>query len=529
MHPCCITEKKFKTILGKIWLGLKDMGWLGHNIEKAASNDTVGQDFFRHHRDGYKAIHVIRRSNQHGQYLEVSEFHSGARKGVIRIPAGLEKQGWKQFAGFCKGHQNTQILPTNDRRGVGEGVAVSEKKVEESLPKIMHKNLMSQTHVTAAVKSAVGSLSAETQKPIVNTHVLLNLKLELICGLDGEWAVSNVELIKTEPKPFSSLKPVTKAVGLIGPDSRPVSRQEWRPKIAQASHKAESGPAASAKTSSSTAAPPPSLEHIPDIVAATPTPEESDDVAGKWFRPKTQVAQASHKADPGPEASAETSSSTDAPPSSLEHIPDPGAASHTPEESEDEAGKWLMQFTPQPPPLPLSPNPFYLLSSEHFTETSEIPELRIVDDPAHISSLIVSDQLIGGDEVVEDEQVKWIEPLAVAYPAVEWKGETEVQEVSVQSKAPEVISGPQSDWVMEKMEEFGVVLGASYLGFEDRVLALLRTIEAETGGSKPGGVPGQKKSRVSRELRKLISNVNYDGGSSRRTTSASGRALMLSK
>jgi hypothetical protein len=480
MHPCCITERKFKTILGKIWLGLKDLVWLGNTIEKAASNDTVGKDFFRHHRDGYKAIHVIRRSNQHGQYLEVSEFHSGARKGVIRIPAGLEKQGWKQFAFFCKGHQNNQVLSSNDRRGVGVGAAVTEKEVEGNNPKIMHKDHIFQTHVTAAVKSAVGSISADTQENIVNAHVQLNLKLDLTCGLDGEWAISRAEVIKTEPKPTSLLKPVTKPVG---PVTRPVSRQEWRPKThsPQDFHKPDSGPEVSTKASSSTVESSSSLENIPDPVAALPTPEDADDEEGMWVM---QLRQ----------------------------------------------GKRL--FMPQPPPLPLSPNPFYALSTELFTESSEtieIPEVWKVDDPAHISSLIVSDQLIGGDDGVEDEQVEWIEPLAVAYPAVEWNGETEVQEVSVQSEVPEVVSGPQSDWVMEKMEEFGVVLGASYVGFEDRVLALLREIEAETGGSKPGGVPGKEKSRVSRELRNLISNVNYDGGSSRRTTSASGRALMLSK
>jgi hypothetical protein len=316
IHPFCITERKFKTTLGKIWLGLKDMGWLGNTMEMAASNDTVGKDFFRHHRDGYKAIHVIRRSNQHGQYLEVSEFHSGARKGVIRI--------------------------------------------------------------------------------------------------------------------------------------------------------------------SSTSAIPPSPEKTSDPIAA---PSSADDEAGTWVM---QLRQ----------------------------------------------GKRL--FMPQPPPLPLSPNPFYALSTELFTDSSEkieIPEIWSDDNPAHTSSMIVpeSTQIIGEDDGGWDEHVEWIEPLAVAYPAVELNGESEVQESSVQREVPEVIPGPQSDWVMEKMEEFGVVLGASYVGFEDRVLALLREIEAETGGSKTGGFPGKVKSRVSRELRNLISNVNYDGGSSRRTTSASERALMLSK
>jgi hypothetical protein len=37
------------------------------------------------------------------------------------------------------------------------------------------------------------------------------------------------------------------------------------------------------------------------------------------------------------------------------------------------------------------------------------------------------------------------------------------------------------------------------------------------------------KSKVPRELRNLISNVNYEGGSSRRNTSTSGRPLMVSQ
>ncbi|GMY26974.1 hypothetical protein FCV25MIE_22216, partial [Fagus crenata] len=47
---------------------------------------TIDQKAFEITQDGYKALHVIRRSNQHGQLLEISEFHSGSRQGVIRIP-----------------------------------------------------------------------------------------------------------------------------------------------------------------------------------------------------------------------------------------------------------------------------------------------------------------------------------------------------------------------------------------------------------------------------------------------------------
>ena len=58
------------------------------------------------------------------------------------------------------------------------------------------------------------------------------------------------------------------------------------------------------------------------------------------------------------------------------------------------------------------------------------------------------------------------------------------------------------------MQEFGVVLGASYEGFEDKVLVLLYAIEAESSITKNGEVSGTEKSRVPRELQNLVSNVN---------------------
>ena len=117
------------------------------------------------------------------------------------------------------------------------------------------------------------------------------------------------------------------------------------------------------------------------------------------------------------------------------------------------------------------------------------------------------------------------------YPAIEPPGKPEAQDSSwgEHKNAHEVLRGPHSEWLSRKMQEFGEVLGASYVGFEDRVLALLCAIEVELGISKPGVVSGKDKSLVSREVRNLISNVNYDGGSTKRTTSASARALTLSQ
>ncbi len=164
------------------------------------------------------------------------------------------------------------------------------------------------------------------------------------------------------------------------------------------------------------------------------------------------------------------------------------------------------------------------------TKDLTTPEVWAIESYAHTPSLEASEQTYStlyGDGGGWDDQAVWVEPLAVAFPTVE-ASKVQVDSVSANQGAPEDIRGPQSEWVSEKMKEFGVVLGASYEGFEDRVLALLCAIEAKSGITKPGVVSGKKKSRVPRELQNLISKVNYDGGSTR-TTSSSRRALMLSQ
>jgi hypothetical protein len=71
----------------------------------------------------------------------------------------------------------------------------------------------------------MGLISVDMPKDMVNSHVHLNLKLELGCGPDGTWVISQAELLKPEP----SQTHLTKLPN--GPSTRPVSHQVWRPKI----------------------------------------------------------------------------------------------------------------------------------------------------------------------------------------------------------------------------------------------------------------------------------------------------------
>ena len=200
---------------------------------------------------------------------------------------------------------------------------------------------------------------------------------------------------------------------------------------------------------------------------------------------------------------------------------------------------------------PLSSNPFYALSSDYMEVGKILPtaqdgvsvdESMEDDDIDRITSLEILKYEQGGvvsDVRDWDEDAMWVEPLAISLPDAEPRTKAKAifgnQEKSIGSVQPHNSNkGPQSDWGLSKLKEFGEYLGASYEGFEDRVTRLLCEIEASTGITRCTGTGTSQaivaaKPKVNRELRNLISNVNYEGGSSRRSTSTSGRAMTLSQ
>jgi hypothetical protein len=235
----------------------------------------------------------------------------------------VEQRGWLQIAALCKGVQ-TKHMVSNVRRGEVAGVVVMDKEVEGTKPKIKHQNQSIQNSVTDAMKMAVGSIAVDMPKDMINTRVKLHLNLELVCGPKGEWAISRAELQKQEPSRFE-----IKNLGhqYIGSSSRPISRQEWRPKA-----------------------------QLPQTSTPLPT-ETTRDLGSDTACPSDAECHADAK------------------------LREPVA---THEVSDRVEGIWALQlrhgqrlFVPDLPPLPLSPNPFYALSStvleKEPTEQTGIP------------------------------------------------------------------------------------------------------------------------------------------------------------
>jgi hypothetical protein len=192
--------------MGFIWVGYNDLKWLSECVNKIiVSNST--EDIFMHRHDGYKAIHVIHHSNRNGIFLEIFEFHSGSRQGVVCIPGGRNKQGWHAFAKLCKGfrdlfQQSNQNGVANLRHRVVVGGLVGH---ERGKPQITHNALNSNNNVSFSFKSGINSTEKEGLRNSslsnfnVNTH--LNINLELICGPGGKWEVSQANVTQPQAPP----------------------------------------------------------------------------------------------------------------------------------------------------------------------------------------------------------------------------------------------------------------------------------------------------------------------------------------
>ena len=308
----CITEKKFKKTVGQLWLGNNDLTWLGDILDQVVKNGK-SDEFFKHRRDGYKALHVIRRSNKHGMFLEISEFHSGSRQGVIRIPEGAERQGWVHLSKLCKGFMAPLVVPQRnipigrdmERRKGEVGVAGRDKEREAKEPRISQTYGKNGKNVINAMNLVEGNMAKDIinvplhiqTKPTINARVELVLKLELVCGPNGHWDVSWAKVTNTtggaQEKPHNpeTHSDLGKSQLKVGQEARVPLKQIWRPKSGPSSL---TGHHPSHVDSSLSTQSPGSLAKYPSIVRSPePNPTELEHVERAIVASSSMIPQPS--------------------------------------------------------------------------------------------------------------------------------------------------------------------------------------------------------------------------------------------
>jgi hypothetical protein len=139
-------------------------------------------------------------------------------------------------------------------------------------------------------------------------------------------------------------------------------------------------------------------------------------------------------------------------------------------------------------------------SSEHLMIESQVVD---VEDPGAIV-------VIDGGEVVGSEELVplMVEPLAVAGPQDMEHASGEVDKGS--GRTP-------SERVLRRLRGVGKVLGASFEGYEQRVMDLLMDIEARHQQKKDELLSTRRSSgrKYCRELKGLVSSINYEAKASR--------------
>jgi hypothetical protein len=96
MDPYHIMERRGR-FRGSLWIGIGGLRWILGVIAKARTTTSPLEGFFEFFRDGYRVIELSCLSNRGGRFMEVSEYHSGAHRGSIRIPEGRRGAGWSLF------------------------------------------------------------------------------------------------------------------------------------------------------------------------------------------------------------------------------------------------------------------------------------------------------------------------------------------------------------------------------------------------------------------------------------------------
>lgn len=96
MDPYHIMERRGR-LCGSMWLGLGGLRWLVNVILKLRNWNGTLAGFFEFLRDGYRVIEISCLSDYGGRFLDVSEYHSGAHRGNIRIPKGRRGAGRSLF------------------------------------------------------------------------------------------------------------------------------------------------------------------------------------------------------------------------------------------------------------------------------------------------------------------------------------------------------------------------------------------------------------------------------------------------
>lgn len=97
-------------------MGLKSFKWLINTWGLLRQNkDPKG--FFCFLRTEYSALELSCLQNEHGRFVEISEYHGGVQRGGIRVLEGFWGKGWDRFAKELDSFFPGKAVPVKNQAG----------------------------------------------------------------------------------------------------------------------------------------------------------------------------------------------------------------------------------------------------------------------------------------------------------------------------------------------------------------------------------------------------------------------------
>jgi hypothetical protein len=374
------------------------------------------------------------------------------------------KKGWSVFSNLCKGFRGNNGATSDNQRQVEFRDVETRMGMEGNLPKISHEN---QNPVTTAVTTVLGGF--QNTDTDVNAHIILELKLELTRGHNGLWTVSKAEVENKAhyKEPVRGLKQIQQQYKKqAGPT------KVWKPKPAplKLPNGASQGLGVGGASSSLG-------QKTRDVENSGTFTSASESEAKGVIVPIPDVPCVEILAPPSTEGVDRLWGSSSA---------------------------WMLELRDGRRvsiPLSLLRMPVTIDTEEKDSEEGATShggsELDSESEAVQHGGMLTA---WGDDEEADDEvSVVWEDPPPSAGEGklICWEDENKPLEVALLAIAgPDVdemitgdVSAPKfeqvsgiklspSEWVQETMKEFGVVLGASYEGYEEQLMSMLQEIES---------------------------------------------------
>jgi hypothetical protein len=548
-----------------IYLGLAGAQWIGQCVEENIVREK-DQAFIRTRGENGKTYVSRRCSNDHGRYLEFTECGRGGSRGRVVIPEGRKQSGWRGF-----GKELQLLLSPDDKNGKGlqqgprqsrsgsDGVEMP-RHTGDLVPG--NKGILTYAGVVGARKSVKTQDAGPVVPPVLDSDrgsgvVRVELETEIAQSIPKTSTESKIrQPLRFFPNhnPPSQLRKLGK--GLIihisehekrrvtwsskaekesEQQSRVVSREKWVPKVNVENNglvgdihlvgSMDRPTFEVGETSGCMEGGPKDGPVLINHQGQTQVPIPIETQPEVPIRVETQPAEFN----PGQMGTA------------LTRVGDDGhAVLQLMDSAWDEVASprgWFFQFADgrqlelpdfSPPrwswggvappwviPESIEPTPPMVNGLSDGGVAGMTPESTSSQLEAYGLELVA----------VQMAEPMVIQPISMVCPLLDVPSTTETPRIGF-------YQNPPSEWVMSQMKAFGELVGASYEGYEKEVISILQKIEMRRPQPKardPSKHRGsQSASRGLRELRGLVSSVNYDTKvtDSRRNTRE--RVMMLS-